>query len=323
MSEGERRRLTPEEREARRKKALRAKRRKERRRKKIIKFCIAWGAVLAVIIVLIVVIVSAAGKSKEKKQEEAESLTAQTEITTEEPTTEEPTTEEPTTAFVWTGETAEEMIENGEAEKIVFLTFDDGPSSETSRLLDILAKHNAKVTFFVTAGTSEEYQDMITREYNEGHSVCVHTLCHDYETIYSSEEAFWNDNTAMNDFIEKKTGHRSDLLRFPGGASNGVSATYNDGIMTRLVASVNDHGFDFVDWNVSSGDGGGVTDHDELFNNTIEGIEQWDVPVVLFHDTHPESVDVIEDVITYCEEKGYTLLPYVRGIYECHHGVSN
>ena len=297
------------------------RRQKERRRKKIIRFCIAWGSVLIVVVLVTVLIVSCAvnaGKRKEEAQAETTSETMEETVT-------ETTTEEETTTAArseWDGVTAQEMIDRGEATKIVFLTFDDGPGPYTDQLLDILAKHDVKATFFVT-GMGYDYPDTIKREYEDGHSVAVHTFTHDYETVYTSEEAYWEDYEKVNTMIEEYTGHRADFFRFPGGASNEVSWQYNEGIMTRLTEQAVDRGLDYVDWDISSGDGGATDNSDDVYYNVTNGIEEYDISVVLMHDTHDFTINAVEDIINYCLNRGYTLLPFHKGIYECHHGVNN
>lgn len=314
--------LTPEE--IRRRKQYRLKKQKERRRKKILRFCIAWGGVALVVILVTVLIVSCAVNAG-KKDAAPEQTNESAETTAETPETESVTETETTTEAAkqeWDGVTAQEMIDNGTAKKIIFLTFDDGPGPYTEELLDILAKYDVKATFFVTNNFSE-YQNMITREARDGHSVAVHAYTHDYETVYTSEDAYWDDFNRMNDIVEERTGHRSDFFRFPGGASNEVSWQYNEGIMTRLIQQAIDKGLDYVDWDVSSGDGGATSDTAELIENVTTRIEEYDIAVVLMHDTHDYSVNAVEDIILYCKENGYTLLPFYKGIYECHHGVNN
>ena len=68
---------------------------------------------------------------------------------------------------------------------------------------------------------------IIERAYNEGHAVAVHTYSHDYKKIYSSEEAFYADMSAIRKLIDKYTGYITPLFRFPGGSSNTISKLYN------------------------------------------------------------------------------------------------
>ncbi len=207
---------------------------------------------------------------------------------------------------------------------VIFLTFDDGPGPYTEELLDILAKYNVKATFFVT-NQFPDYQDLIGREAEEGHTVAVHTYSHDFETVYTTDEGYWEDFDKMNDIIEEQTGERSTIFRFPGGSSNTVSRNYNEeeGIMTRLTQEAGEKGYEYFDWNVSSGDAGETTDSDEVYENIISQLDEHDVDVILVHDIHEYTVDCIEDVIVYALNNGYTFMPLSPGIYTCHHGVNN
>ena len=205
--------------------------------------------------------------------------------------------------------------------KIVLLTFDDGPGQYTEQILDILDKYRVKATFFVT-NNYEEYESLLGEEAERGHSVCVHTLHHDYDEVYSSEEAFWADFDAMNDLIEQYTGERSRVFRFPGGSSNTISS-FNEGIMSRLVNEAAEKGYDYYDWNVTSGDAGDTEDPDEIVENVLWGIEQEDISIVLCHDIHPWTLEALEPIIVGALEKGYTFLPIHYGITECHHPVNN
>ena len=211
--------------------------------------------------------------------------------------------------------------------KIVFLTFDDGPSDYTDELLDILAAHNAKATFFVIGMGSDYHKSLIGREYAEGHAVAVHSLTHDYNKIYSSDEAYWSDFEAMNDIIEQQTGQRTNIFRFPGGSSNTVSS-FNPGVMTRLAAEAEERGLQYFDWNVESGDAGRVDTADGVYQNITDQCAYLDSQgygqmVVLCHDSHKYTVDAMDRVLTWFEQNGYTLLPLKKGIVECHHGIAN
>lgn len=73
--------------------------------------------------------------------------------------------------------------------KIIYLTFDDGPGKYTQGLLDVLDKYNVKATFFVT-NTHPDYQNMIAEEAKRGHTVAIHSASHKYNQIYTSEQAF-------------------------------------------------------------------------------------------------------------------------------------
>ena len=137
--------------------------------------------------------------------------------------------------------------------KVVYLTFDDGPSAYTSELLDVLDAYGAKATFFVVGSGSGNMMRQIVKR---GHSIGIHTVSHDYGQIYSSPEAYFDDLMKMQSIIYDHTGVKTTLMRFPGGSSNLVSRHSCEGIMTFLTQAVQDAGFQYFDWNVYSGDAG-------------------------------------------------------------------
>ncbi|MCR5795567.1 MAG: polysaccharide deacetylase family protein [Solobacterium sp.] len=209
--------------------------------------------------------------------------------------------------------------------KVIYLTFDDGPYQYTDELLDILKKYNVKATFFTTACYG--YKECIRREYEEGHTVAIHTYTHDYAKIYSSTEAFWADLEAQNDLIEEMTGHRTNLFRFPGGSSNTISANYCPGIMTELVRQAAEKGYEYFDWNVTSGDSGETTVTEVVLENvkTIvsQNAEYGAKSIVLQHDIKSFSVAAVEDIIKWGLENGYMFLPLNANSPKSHHGINN
>lgn len=204
-------------------------------------------------------------------------------------------------------------------EKVIYLTFDDGPGPYTQALLEILAKYDVKATFFVTdTGYAYLIADMVA----QGHSVGIHTMTHDYQAIYAGEEAFFAELYGMQDIIYQQSGVRTTLLRFPGGSSNMVSR-FNEGIMTSLTVAVTDAGFQYYDWNVDSCDAGGARTAEEVFENTVAGIEGKHYAIVLQHDIKPYSVEAVEMIILWGLENGYTFRALESTSPGCHHHVNN
>ena len=203
--------------------------------------------------------------------------------------------------------------------KVIYLTFDDGPGPYTGALLDLLKRYGVKATFFVT---DSGYDGTMWRIVKEGHSIGIHTMTHDYDSIYASEEAFFTDLLGMQDIIYRNTGVKTTLMRFPGGGSNLVS-DYNEGIMTRLAQAVQDAGFQYFDWNVDSNDAGGALKRKTVAANVIGGVQNHRVSVVLQHDIHSFSVDAVEDIIIWGLENGYKFLPLKDTSPTMHHTVLN
>ena len=206
--------------------------------------------------------------------------------------------------------------------KTIYLTFDDGPTAHTDKLLATLNRHGVKATFFVVGnkGRNAKIKDIV----NQGHSIAIHSVTHSYASIYKSKEAFFNDLYEMQNIIEQECGVKTFLMRFPGGSSNAVSKSYCKGIMSELVKEVQEQGFHYFDWNVSSGDAGGAKTTEQVYNNVVNGIKtkQGD-SVVLQHDTQEFSVDAVDKIIRWGKINGYTFASIDMNTQEVHHGVIN
>lgn len=211
----------------------------------------------------------------------------------------------------------------GRQSKIVYLTFDDGPSDNTLKILKILKRYDAKATFFVTGNDKVEYMKKIV---DAGHTIALHTYSHDYKKIYSSTDAYFNDLNKIHDLVLKKTGVDARVIRFPGGASNTISANYCKGIMSSLTKMVEDRGFKYFDWNVSSGDASadGVAPS-KLLSNVRRESSGVDRCVVLMHDTRAKSTTVkaLTDICEYYKSKGYEFSGLSTSTLPCHQSVNN
>lgn len=203
--------------------------------------------------------------------------------------------------------------------KTIYLTFDDGPGSDTGRLLDVLKKYNVHATFFAV---DTGYPELLRRIVEEGHSIGIHTCSHKYQQIYANPEAYFQDLFQMQQIIQDATGVQTWLLRFPGGSSNTVSRK-SHGIMTYLTKAVEACGFSYFDWNVDSEDAGGATSSNQVFRNVINGMGQNQYSVVLQHDIHSYSVDAVEQIIQWGLQNGYQFLPLQVDSPAVHHAVQN
>ena len=191
------------------------------------------------------------------------------------------------------------IVSNG----VVYLTFDDGPNDGTTNvILDILKEEGVKATFFVTNKGPDE---LIKREYDEGHTVALHTATHNYATVYASDEAYFNDLYSVQDRVKRITGQESKIIRFPGGSSNTISRKYSPGIMSRLTQEVQNRGFKYYDWNISSGDAGNTTDPNVVYSNVVNSLKRERPNMVLMHDIKTYTRDALRNIIKYGKENGY------------------
>lgn len=204
---------------------------------------------------------------------------------------------------VYTPKKCFSSVSNGKP-GVIYLTFDDGPSTKnTARLLDILKEENVKATFFLIDKTNTDY--LIKRMYDEGHTIGLHTASHNYKYIYSSTTNFIKDIEKIQEKVARITGEKSSIIRFPGGSSNTVSS-FNPGIMCTLSNMVIEKGYHYFDWNVSSGDAGSKRSKKNTYRNVTNNLSKNRANVVLMHDIYDSTVDAVKDIIKYGKDNGYT-----------------
>ncbi|MDO4612371.1 MAG: polysaccharide deacetylase family protein [Candidatus Saccharibacteria bacterium] len=216
----------------------------------------------------------------------------------------------------------EEAAKKAAASGVIYLTFDDGPSEYTARLLDVLSQYDIKATFFVTGRGPDE---LILRMFNEGHAIGVHSWSHNYSHIYANVENFWADILAVQARIKSITGEEAKLLRFPGGSSNTVSRKYDGGakIMSFLARDALARGLYYFDWNVDSKDAGGAKNAEEVLANVTGAINHPGDFVVLQHDTKDYSVAAVEGIIQYGLANDFLFDKLSPESYAARHGVNN
>lgn len=210
--------------------------------------------------------------------------------------------------------------QNQNNDKTIYLTFDDGPCAYTKTVLETLKTYNVKATFFVT-NQFPSYVHLIKDEYEQGHAIGVHTYKHDY-SIYSSIEDYVQDFNKMNEIIEKYTGKKSSIFRFPGGASNTISANYSIGVMRALATKMSEDNYVYFDWDVSSGDASGAS-KEKIFNNIVKGVSSCSRCVVLMHDINARTVSALGDVLAELTKRGYKFGTLSIDSPTCHHGIAN
>lgn len=205
--------------------------------------------------------------------------------------------------------------------KVIYLTFDDGPSNYTEDILNTLDKYDVKATFFVTcSGSLDKHAKKIIEK---GHTIGLHTCTHRYNIIYSSEENYFNDLNSISNKVEELTGYKSKYIRFPGGSSNTISR-FNKGIMTRLTQKVTEDGYKYYDWNIDSGDAAGA-DKEGVYNNVISALKNhnYSTNMVLMHDIKVSTKDALDGIIKDALDMGYTFSNINDYTNEVHHRINN
>ncbi len=210
-----------------------------------------------------------------------------------------------------------------EATKTCYLTFDDGPSDNTLKILEILRQYDAKATFFVIGAAKLEYLPQIV---NEGHAIGLHSNTHRYSEIYSSTAAFIADIDMLSQKIENIIGIKTKLMRFPGGSNNTVSRKYCAGVMTELTTQMQMNGYAYFDWNVDSGDASGKNvPASRIVQNVLNQAANKNSICVLMHDTAAKSTTVaaLAEILHGLKNQGYKFEALTEQSYGYHYTVNN
>jgi len=220
--------------------------------------------------------------------------------------------------------TKEERIIHTKKAGVIYLTFDDGPTtSSTPKILDILKKHNVKATFFIlNYNSNTEY--LVKREIAEGHSVGIHGYSHEYKKIYKSVDTYMENLSKLQTKIYQSTGIKTTITRFPGGSSNTISR-FNPGIMTTLAKEVVNKGYQYYDWNVDSNDAGGARNSNTVYKNVTKELQKNRGNVVLMHDFsgNNKTIGALEKIIEYGKKNGYTFKAITPDTPMVRHGINN
>ena len=203
------------------------------------------------------------------------------------------------------------MPDGADGKKVVYLTFDDGPSETvTPKILDILKTENVKATFFVLGNSidsSEESKNILKREVSEGHSIGNHTYSHNYSYLYPNRiinvENFMDDIEKANKSIKAVLGEDFVVraIRFPGGY---MSWKDKDGINDILK----EKGYYHIDWNSLSKDAeGGYKSSEQLLEEVKSSVSGREKAVILMHDNYgkEETAKALPEIIDYLKEQGY------------------
>lgn len=198
--------------------------------------------------------------------------------------------------------------------KVCCLTFDDGPSANTDRVLEILDRYGVKATFFVvgSSSTSAASQERMKKIVAVGHTIGMHSWSHDYKKVYASVDAFLEEFNSLYQWIYQVTGVYPSVYRFPGGSLNG----YDRGVYQEIIAEMTRRGFAYYDWNASAQDAT-VRPRPawEIAADCLRGVGR-ELVVVLCHDSAARSttVDALPAVIQGYQNAGYTFSALHPGV---------
>ena len=187
-------------------------------------------------------------------------------------------------------------------EKIIYLTFDDGPDKiVTSNILDTLKDKNAKATFFLIGKLVELEPNITKRIYEDGHSIGLHSFSHDRNTVYKNNLSFLNEMLKTQEIIFNITNQKVHILRFPFGTNN---ISYN--IDKTMVDLLHDNNFKIYDWDIDSGDG--LYPNSNPYKIFEKCKNTKDTPVILLHcgAININTSKALPFILDFFETEGFT-----------------
>lgn len=279
-------------------------------KKRIILSCVVATILVITLMLTIYYIVDTSIKLKKAKEYEEQVIAYKQQLEEQEKIEKEKKEAERLARIPNLTEEGKENIKNvyhSETTKRAFLTFDDGPSTNTKNILDILAQRNIKATFFVLGMQVERMPETVKRIYEEGHYIANHGYSHVYSSIYSSPEAVLDEFNRCNQVVANAIQvpeYNSHLFRFPGGYYGGKYAE----IKKQANEILKQNNIAHVDWNALTGDSEKQNPTKEyLMNNLQKTTQGKNSIVILMHDSQAKKVTVetLPEVIDYLQQQGY------------------
>jgi peptidoglycan/xylan/chitin deacetylase (PgdA/CDA1 family) len=192
-----------------------------------------------------------------------------------------------------------------EPQKVVYLTYDDGPSKNTSEILDVLKEEGVEATFFVIGATTDRGKALYQRILDEGHAMGLHTFTHEYGEIYASADAYLDDLARLSAHLRETVGYQPDIFRFPGGSNN---ATASPAVLKEIKERTTKMGLCWFDWNtLGKDDHSWTSDAADICQNVIAAAGDKDRIVVLMHDDalRTTAAAATRQIIAHYRQKGY------------------
>ena len=201
--------------------------------------------------------------------------------------------------------------------KIVYLTFDDGPTfSNTFDILDTLDIYNAKATFFILGNRVIEYDDRILATYERGHLLACHSYSHDLDRtsasfVYASIDTFLNEIEMYESAMKKVLGDEAfasmpKLLRFPGGSSTNNRITKAEAL--EYIAAVRQSGYSVYDWTALTGDAEGNKDAAsfiEYLKKGLKNAEEKNLPIIILMHDKLTTNEALPEILDFLVSEGY------------------
>ena len=185
---------------------------------------------------------------------------------------------------------SKEIIAKYKGKKVIALTFDDGPSKYTEKLLDILNEKDVKATFFLLGYKLDNRIDTVRRMASEGHDIGIHGYTHKLFTKLTEEEINYEIETSR-DIIENIIKDKVELIRVPYGAVNSLT-----------IDAIKKHELTNILWNIDSKDWK-LRNCKKVTKRVVNSAK--DKKIILMHDTYLPSVNAASEIIDKLKEEDF------------------
>lgn len=176
-------------------------------------------------------------------------------------------------------------------QKVVALTFDDGPTVFTPKVLDLLLQYNCKATFFCVGKQIEQYPSITSRIVKEGHIIGNHTFYHSNNNGFKRKEELIKEWEKTDNLVHSFTGSKPQFFRPPFGVTNPQ-------IMQTLKVTKHQ----VIGWSIRSLDTV-IRNEDRLFNRILR---RWEAgSIILLHDSSEITVRVLERLLQFMQQENY------------------
>lgn len=201
-----------------------------------------------------------------------------------------------------------------DGKKTVFLTFDDGPSTYTREVLDVLKEKEVPATFFLLGEKAEKVSatnDIWKRYIEEGHGIAIHSYSHKYEILYKDKtpnmEAVIEEWDTTTDILKERVGEgfNTRVFRFPGGSMSWQG-------MDEARVKLEDRDIFDVDWTAMTGDSEPtatkpktVDEAWSLIQDNITRTAHPETMILLMHDAKADTPKFLGEIIEKLKAEGY------------------
>jgi len=185
------------------------------------------------------------------------------------------------------------------SEKIIALSFDDGPHAEyTPQVLALLAQYKATASFFVIGKNIHGNESLLKQIDSEGHSIGNHTYSHSFFIDFKNVQGFKDELNQTAELVLNSIGKRMQLFRPPYGVTT-----------PNLAKAAKQLDYHTIGWNIRSLDT--TNDTVEIITQRVQSQMQSGA-IILLHDTSSKTIQVLEQILNFAQNNGYKIVSVER-----------